>query len=231
MSNDDGFLLLMGSPKKGKSTSQSLGAYVLEALEKRQYRTETLNIYRALKKEDGPQTLIDAVSRAQNVILTAPLYVDSLPSRVIRAMEILAEYRIRTAKPWRKRMMAMINCGFPEAQHTRTALAICQCFSQKAGFEWLGGLGLGGGEAISGKELSELGGMARNVKKSLDLAVEALAENRAIPEKAVTLMAKPVIPPWIYTIIGSVQWRRQAKGNGVKERMNARPLTEEPIGS
>ena len=222
MSGHDGFLLLLGSPKKEPSTSESLGAYVLKALEKRHFRTETLNIHRTLKKPDGPEILVDAVSRAGAVILAAPLYVDSLPSRVIRGMEILEQHRIRTGNPWGRHMTAIINCGFPESLHTRTALAICRCFARKAGFEWLGGLGLGGGEAIAGRGLSELGGMVRNVRKSLDLTVEALAEERAIPEEAATLMAKPLMPSWIYTIIGSIQWKRKAKG--VKERMNARPL-------
>ncbi|MBN2125516.1 MAG: hypothetical protein JW821_14555 [Deltaproteobacteria bacterium] len=231
MSGHDGFLLLLGSPKKEPSTSESLGAYLLEALGNRQLRTETLDVHRTLKRQDGPETLIDAVSRAGTLILAAPLYVDSLPSRVIRGMEILEEHRVRTGTPWGRQMTAIVNCGFPEALHTRTALDICRCFARKAGFEWLGGLGLGGGEAIAGRRLSELGGMVRNVRKSLDLTVEALSKERTIPEKAVTLMAKSLMPSWIYTIIGSMHWKRLAKGNGVKKRLNARPLLEESTGS
>ena len=53
---------------------------------------------------------------------------------------------------------AIANCGFPEALHNTTALAICEVFARQAGFEWAGSLSLGGGEAVNGQPLVQAGG-------------------------------------------------------------------------
>lgn len=44
--------------------------------------------------------------------------------------------------------------------------------------------------------------MVRNVTKSLDLTAAALAEDRSLPQEAVNLMARPIIPFWTYTFFG-----------------------------
>jgi len=43
-----------------------------------------------------------------------------------------------------------------------------------------------------------MGGMVRNVTRSLDLAAAALAEGKPVPQEAVELMAKPLVPAWGY---------------------------------
>ena len=107
-----------------------------------------------------------------------------------------------------------MNCGFPEAAHNATALAICKRFAAEAGFEWAGGLALGMGEAIGGRPLEKTGGMLRNVRKALEMSAAALAEGQPLPEKAARLMAAPLVPRWLYMLIGNLRWRRQAKNTG-----------------
>lgn len=67
--------------------------------------------------------------------------------------------------------MAIANCGFPEANQNRFALAICEQFALETGIQWVGGLALGMGGNISGKSFDKLGSMVANVKKSLDLVL------------------------------------------------------------
>ena len=157
------------------------------------------------------------------LILATPLYADSLPSGVTRLLEIVAAKGDRRPDHGGRRFAALINCGFPEARQCDTAIAICRCFAREAGMEWAGGLALGGGESIGGRPLKEAGGVAKNARKALDLAAEALSEGRQVPGEAVSLMARPTIPAWMYTVIGDIGWRLKARRRGTGTRMKDRP--------
>lgn len=223
MSGPPQVLLLIGSAKRPRSTSESLGTYLLQRLAERGYATQTLFIYRSLATEAGRSTLLAAVDSAGLVVLATPLYVDSLPALVTRTLESIAEHHRACSTLEMQRLVAIVNCGFPEALHNDTALAICRRFAKETGFQWAGGLGLGGGEAINGRPLSKVKRMARNVIKSLDLAAENLARGEAISQEAVELMAKPFVPNWVYVWLGEWGWRRRAKKFGVQHQLDARP--------
>jgi hypothetical protein len=212
-------LVLMGSPKAARSNSASLGAYLVERLVGRGVQARMLSVCRGLRSPEAAEALLDAADGADRVVLASPLYVDSLPSGVIRALELLAGRQRRGAA----RFAAVINCGFPEAAQTQTALAICRRFAAEAGFEWAGGLGLGMGEAIGGRPLKEAGRRARKARRALELAGDALAAGLPIPEQAVNLMARPMTPRWLYILLGNRGWKRRARKHDATERLNDRP--------
>jgi multimeric flavodoxin WrbA len=216
-------LLLVGSPRGKNSTSQALGGYLYERLAAQGVQTETIRLYTVLKSPDRRQMLLDAVSQADLVTLAFPLYVDSLPAPVISVLETLAAQRGERATAPAQRFTAIVNCGFPEAAHTRTALAICRNFARLNGFAWAGGLALGGGEMVHGTPLDELDGRAIPLKRSLELAGAALAAGRPVPPEAVALMARPVIPPWLYRLFGGRGWKQQAKRYHAQDRLKAQP--------
>ena len=86
-------LLLVGSPKPGASSSESLGAYLLEELEKRGVETQTMHVTKAVRSEEATEELLAAVDSADLVVLSFPLYIDSLPAPAIRALELIAGRR------------------------------------------------------------------------------------------------------------------------------------------
>lgn len=206
-------LLLVGSPRGSKSTSYALGDYLLERLKSRGATIEFRLLYKSLASDEGLADLLVCVARAELIVLSTPLYVDSLPSRVIRTLEYLAE----KADLRGKSLLAIVQCGFPEALHNRTALAICRQFASEREMVWVGGLALGMGEIIHGKPLLEAGGMVRKVVAALDLTAEELAEGRPVPDEAVALMAKPFVPIWLYAFMGNRGWKKQAKGGAAKK--------------
>jgi hypothetical protein len=216
-------LLLTGSPKLTRSTSESLGAYLLDNMQKRGVDMEKIVITHALRTGNGIEGLLKALDRSELIILAFPIYVDSMPYPVIKALEIAAHHLQKTGMPEKKRLVAICNCGFPEAKHTDTALAICRQFARETGLEWAGGLGLGGGEAIDGRHLDERGGMVKNVKQALDLAAAALCLGDPVPEEAARLMSKRLIPVWLYLLFGGFGWKRRARKNGVLDKMNDQP--------
>jgi len=218
-------LLLIGSPKPaGESSSESLGAYLLERLAERGIQTETQHIARAMRTEARTQELLDAVDRADLFILAFPLYVDSLPYLAIAALERIAMHRQAQPASIPASFVAIANCGFPEVRHNDTALAICEQFAAAAGLRWAGGLALGEGGAINGHPLAKAGGMVHNVVAALDLAAAALAEGEPTPVEAGALMARPFIPASAYMLMGDLGWLMQARRNRVLTRLAARPF-------
>ncbi len=216
-------LLLVGSAKKPRSTSESLGSYLMARLAETGYETESLSVHGSHRSRDSLETLLDAVDHCDLLVLAFPLYIDSLPALVTRTLELIASRRSRRDRDSRQRLVAIVNNGFPEAEQNAVALRICRRFASETGFDWAGGLALGGGEAINGRPLTDVRGMARNAIASLDLAADALAAGEPIPDRAVRLMAKPIIWSRIYTWLGTRGWRRRAATHGVADRLDDRP--------
>jgi hypothetical protein len=243
-------LLLVGSPKKGTSTSESLGTHLLDRLARHAIPARIVRLHRVLSSAEAWEDVLAAIETTDLVILAAPLYVDSLPSHVIAALErITARRQGAEDRPSddahasagdvgearfafsrilnRPRFVCIVNCGFPEARHNETAIRICRQFAREAGFDWAGGLALGGGEMIAGKPLVKMGGMVRRVVAALDLAAEALATGDAVPDQAVTLMAKPLISPRLFVLAGAFVWRMGARRYGAQRRLKARPYASQ----
>jgi multimeric flavodoxin WrbA len=220
-------LLLVGSPKTRKSTSNSLGEYLFERLNVGSIQTETIFLHTVLRSPAKMQALLDAVDAADLVTLAFPLYVDSLPAPVIEALERIAAHRQGRVSSRRQLFTAIANCGFPEAHHCTTALAICETFARKAGFEWAGSLALGGGEMVNGAALAEAGGMTIRIRKSLEVAAEALAQGQGIPQAAQDILGKPVVPDWAYRLMGGLGWLRRAKQYGALSLLRRKPYVAE----
>jgi multimeric flavodoxin WrbA len=215
-------LLLVGSPRTRKSTSASLGNYLFEQLAQRGVQTETLQVYTAFSSPARTALALEKLEAADLVVLAFPLYVDSLPAPVTAALEKIADQRAGgTAK---QRFAAIANCGFPEASHNATALANCAEFARQSGFIWAGGLALGGGEGIvHGMPLDQLDGRAIPIKKSLEMAADALAAGESIPSAAGDLLARPAVPGWLYRLFSTYGWRQQAKQFGAQRKIKSRP--------
>ncbi|MDA8082102.1 MAG: NAD(P)H-dependent oxidoreductase [Nitrospiraceae bacterium] len=217
-------LLLVGSPGP-QSTSLSLGSHLTGLLGQHGMETETLHITSCLRSPGAEETLLAAAGRADILILASPLYVDSLPGPVVAALRILAQQQGARRAGTRRRLLAIVNCGFPESHHNDTALAQVRLFCRDTGIEWSGGLGLGGGGMIAGRPLAQKGRAVRNVLASLALAACALAEDEPLPEHAVSLMARPLTPAWLYILVGHLGWLLQARRFGVLGRINDRPYS------
>lgn len=215
-------LLLVGSPRTRKSTSASLGGYLCEQLQSRGVETQTIHIYTSLNSPERMKSMLESIDQADLVLLAFPLYVDSLPAPVTAALEKIAAHRREQQKP--TLFAAIANCGFPGAQHNDTALAICAEFARQNRLTWLGGLSMGAGEGVvHGAPLHELDGRAIPIKAALDLAAEALVNGSPIPPAARDLLAKPIIPNWMYTLSGRFGWRQAAKQYGMEKELNRQP--------
>jgi hypothetical protein len=211
-------LLLVGSPKLEASTSESLGCYLLEELEKRGVATQTIHVTKAVRNDETKDELCAVASSADLIVLSFPLYVDSLPAPTVRALEVLAGRPAGSAA-----FLAICQSGFPEVEHSEVAIEICRNFADDAGLEWAGSLVLAAGGMISGQPLRKLQGMMRSAIKALDLTAEALAAGHPVPDEAVQLMAKPPIPKIGYRFAANWGWRAQARKAAAGTPLDAQP--------
>jgi len=225
MNSNKKALLLIGSPRVEKSTSASVGNYLISKLEEFGMAKETIFIHRVVNHEEKIKSLFQTIENADFIILSFPLYVDSLPAPVIKAMELIKEYRVKLESKKSQSFIAIANNGFPEASQNSTALQICRIFSKECGFAWKGGLAIGGGGAINGSPLLEKAGMVRNVIKGLDISAQALKENNDVPQEAIDFLSKKFIPATIYKIFGNLGWRMQARQYGVKQKLKDTPYS------
>ncbi|MHA1248044.1 MAG: hypothetical protein ACTSPE_12010 [Candidatus Thorarchaeota archaeon] len=214
-------VLLIGSPRWLRSTSYSLGAYLIEKLE--DFDCETIHIHKAIADSRMTQDMVRSVNAADLIILSAPLYVDALPAPVLRAFELIAS--ARGGKPDRpQQFVAILNCGFPETKHNNTAMRICKLFAERVGLTWAGGLAMGMGPAIDGRPLAKAGRVGKNARDALSLAADALSKGRPVPEEAIKRMAEPPMPIRLYTMIGNRTWKKIASRYGMADQLKARPF-------
>ncbi|MHA2392687.1 MAG: NAD(P)H-dependent oxidoreductase [Promethearchaeota archaeon] len=225
MTEKKNVLLLVGSPRGEKSTSASLGIYLVSKLEEYGMTSEIGFIHRLVNRDKKIQELFRMVENADLIILSFPLYVDSLPAPVIKAMELINEERDRSKGKKTHSIIAICNNGFPEASQNKTALQICRIFARDCGFKWKGGIALGGGGAIAGIPLEEKGGMVRNVISGLDQSAHSLSMDQEIPQETIDLLSKKFIPYPIYRIFGNLGWKLQARRLGARKRMKDKPYS------
>jgi hypothetical protein len=206
-------LLLVGSPGNLRSNSDKVGQYLLDRLSEAGWTTDKECIYQDIKSEKSLNIALDKMDNADLVILSFPLYIDSLPFQTIRFLEI-ANGR-GTVKGKEQRLMAICQSGFPESRQCEYALRICSVFARDYGCHWVGGLAVGGGGAIGGRPLNEGGGILRNLRLALDLTATALDQGKGVPSEARELTNKGLAPPWLFNWIVNRRWNREARRNGV----------------
>ncbi len=225
-------LLLIGSPRGKKSTSANVGNYILDKLNKNGLETSSLIIRNQLSSEEKINQMLDAISLADLIILTAPLYDDCQPYIVIKTMEIIIEKKLKLDN---KKFMPIIPCGFPEPhQITEVAIPLYRKFAKTVGLNWVGSLAIGGGEMFnvlqkdSGKSLEELGKVAERLLEALDQISETLSSDKNYQDVELFILPDfwyTKVMSKIVTWMNNRGWKKMAKKKGVK--VDAKPYLQE----
>jgi hypothetical protein len=209
-------LLLVGSPKSEQSASRSFGEAITTRLQAHGWETSAERIKPTFRSSERMEALLEEIERADLVVLSFPLYVDTVPAPVMRVLEKWADRGVRRGQ----RIAVLAQCGFPEAYHIDPAIETCRRFAAEVGLEWAGHLAFGMGGSIEGRP-PEQSPLARRVHL-FDSAAEALAGGAAIPRAATDAFKKPVVPPWAYPAFGQVMWRMEARRRGCVEPLTLR---------
>ena len=202
-------LLLVGSPKPRKSASRAIGDALISRLAARGWETLAERI--PTRFDADLTSLFDLIADAELVVLSFPVYVDTLPAPVTRFLQEWSESGPRREG---QRLVVLVQCGFPESAHCASSIEVCRNFARATALEWAGSIALGmGGSLGSSIERSPF---ARSLP-ALDAAADALTAGVPIPEATAESFARPGIPKWLYTTIGSASWYLAAR----KQRADA----------
>lgn len=185
--------LIHGSPKAAGGNSDK----ILQLLEKRL----TGPCVRVDTVRTGPETW-EALADCEAAVVIFPLYVDSLPSHLLR---FFMEWEMDRREQQRRALSlyAVAQCGFYEGEQNRIALEQVSCFCRKAGISWQGGVGLGGAGGFA--EMPEA------LLKPLTGVISSLAEAVNRKEELPSLQFASVgLPRWLYLAAGNQSWIRGA---------------------
>lgn len=215
-------ILVVSARPRGDSTSLSIATYLAGQFETMGLAADLVMATAFARGADHAAGAARILAEADVLAVISPLYVDALPYLGILALREAAALR-RPPRP--QRVIGVINCGFPEPEHTRFAFAGLRAFARASGAHYAGGLPVGGGEAIHGRDLVEAGGMTLGLRAALDAAARAIAGGSVIPAEVSASLTKPAMPPALYRLAGGMGWRFRALTNGLwPGRLKARPF-------
>ncbi|MGD0818957.1 MAG: NAD(P)H-dependent oxidoreductase [Methanomassiliicoccales archaeon] len=217
-------LLLVGSPKSNGGTSKIIADHLASRLREIHLDVEIKHVHQAIDggKEDE---LFDAIDRSESVVLLFPLYIDSLPSGVVRFFELFQERKGQNGGKG-KPFYAIVNSGSPESIQSTVALEICVLFARDTGFSWNGGGAVGGGSMLEGRTLEESGGKAKNLRAGLALLAVSISLGGGLSKQARDLIGRPLVPKFLFLYFGNRMWRKTAENNGVADRLYDKPLAK-----
>ncbi len=216
-------LHFVGSPKARHSTSEALGRHVTDRMASAGVTVSLAYSHHIHRGQAAEARFLRDFDSADLLLVTYPLYVDTLPYLVVQAFERLAAHRAAHPTSRRQRLACIGNCGFPEAKHLALSIAVCEEFAGEAELAWYGGLSIGEGAMLHGAPPATMSRPLRNQIKALDMMADALLRDEPIPTRAVELAARPAISPRLYTLMGTLGWRQRARMAGAKTRLDNRP--------
>ncbi len=196
-------LMLCGSPRSKKSNS----AYIMNALyQKLKNSNKIISSY--VTSPRAVDMICKNIQHADALIITFPLYVDGIPSRLLDVMRSI-EKNV-SGKNLNCTLYAVVNCGFYEAKQTLTAHEILCNWSVKCGLKQGCFLGVGGGEMSQAAPLGT--GPSKNLGRSLEHLASDISKLKQSENPRLT---EPNFPRFLYKTSAHIGFRMQALKNKV----------------
>ena len=198
--------LINASPKPAFSGSGNLLAEMKKSFPKE----ATVTSYELRRKYISEFTVKELLEMDAWVIF-CPLYVDALPSHLLSCL-----VQLENAKPQKRiQVYGVINCGFYEGEQTNVAFAVLRNFCTRCGFDFNGGLGIGGGGILS---ISQLLANQKHNKIGVLIKLRALARKAAKGERYPLRYTSVNMPEKVYKIGAEATWRVMNVINGNKPK-------------
>ena len=197
--------LINASPKVKDSASGALiNDFLSCAHGKYECRVITMN------KPSLPEESLAILEECEAWVIFYPVYVDGVPGHILSCLRALEERREELGS---KHIYAVPNCGFHDGRQCEPSIEIIGHWSRRAGHSFCGGVGIGGGGA-----LTALLHMKPGDKPSsrVDKSLFRLAENVAELKKAENIFETVFIPRALYKFIAEIGWAMTLKKNGKK---------------
>ena len=200
-------VFLNGSMRGTGGNSGKIAAKVAEQI---YTETETVELRKHLSDMDG---LVEKLEDAGTMILCMPLYVDGVPSQMIRLMETFE----RSYKGGSKKVYLISNMGLYESSQLVNIFEAVKQWCGRMGFEYCGGLGVSAGE-LQGVLMQALPFRTGPTRK-IALGAEKLASAIRSGERTEDIFAEPhLFPRKLFMWIANYSWNVNARNNGISPK-------------
>lgn len=215
-------LLLSGSYRGKRTTSQSVLNYLSRHLEKNRFNITHIRLPGNLLDAPYMETLLHHVNVADCLVLCSPKYNLSLPGPVMDFFDLL--YRKKGSLSAKKRTFVPI-VQFEAPVGGDIIQRICRCFSDAMEFQWDGCLILPAAGEIKGRPMEETEGTIKPIRKALVLAARDISSGRPLSRKTKNT-ATQHMPVWLIILIVNMLIRQFCKKNNVS--IGSRPYENDP---
>lgn len=155
--------------------------------------------------------LVNTLEKYSTLLLCMPLYVDGIPSQMIRLLESFeSEYNGR-----KKKIYLISNMGLYESSQLRNLFESVKQWCMVMGFDYCGGVGISAGELIGVlmQYLPFRFGFTGKIARAIDRLAEAIREGSNTED----IFAEPfMFPRILFMLIANYSWNVNARKNGIK---------------
>ena len=199
-------MLLNGSMRNMDGNSAKLARTLSSRLKS---DTEIIDLKTYLNDKDS---LINILDGSRAIVLCVPLYVDGLPSQVIKLME-----RMERSSMGSKQIYLLANMGLYESSQLDNLFGAVKQWCAKSGHEYCGGLGVSAGELMG--TLMDVIPFREGTTKKASLGMDCLVQAIDNAETMADIYAEPfAFPRWLYVWIANTNWNRTSRKNGIKPK-------------
>lgn len=206
--------MINGSPKAKDSVSGAILSMLKEYCAQ-----DVMEV--GLNRTQLEEQEIAELLKCDAIVIAFPLYIDSVPSHLLRCLMQVEEYvhlhkyTHENGQEEAIRIYVIVNNGFFQGKQNLPAIEVMKHWADRCGFCFGQALGVGGGEMIKYIETVPEG---HGPKKNLTLALKEMAENIVQMRSGDTKAFEMNFPEWAYKWHAEYGWRRMAKKNGLKRK-------------
>ncbi len=213
-------LIISCSPRAKKGSSNAMAEYLFDQFKLNGTSTDKIILCQEIRDESR---IVEYIDKADVIVLTLPVYENSIPGLVVQLFELVDQFRNKLANI-KKQLFVISNSGFAEVSANQSAIEVCRLFAAEMGFDWLGGIAVAPGTLFTEDNLYKSKRIYKKLIKSLDMIAESISNNRKIPEEAFALVSKPFLNLYIYLIAGYILQKKMIVRKIGKASYFARPL-------
>ena len=182
------------------------------ALKLKEYLNKDCQVIALQKYGKDKEGLYRELADASSIVLCTPLYIDGLPSQMIRFME---EYEKGYKGP-SKKIYILANMGLYESSQLKNLFSAVRRWCEKMDFEYCGGMGVSAGELIG--TLMEHIPFPVGPGKKMAAGMRILAQSVEKGERMEDIYREPyMFPRSLYILIANKNWDRTAVKNGIRK--------------
>lgn len=209
---EKGKILLLNCSLRGKNANSEIFLTRMSASLQKEY-----GYFRLAEYQNRMDDLIHEILKSETIVLALPLYVDGLPSHVIRFLSKLEE----AGNGDERRIYILANLGLYESHQLKNMLGMLKYFCKQAGYTYSGAAAIGAGELVG----VLLAHMKKGPVKHVSDALSALGDHVQSGERMEDICAQPFLfPRWLYIQIANRSWDLSA----LSAHMKPSALREKP---